>query len=142
MQKVKELPFVTTEKPVSALDGQFMVENASKQMVFTDSELLATSLITEFFDKWKDLTEFYKQIPVGVTAETVSTSTGSTTGKDQVALNNDDSLYNISGNSADTSSNSTIQTKNFSEYRKFVLSPNFYDIIKANIRNYIFINIY
>ena len=142
LQNAKPLPFITTDKPVSSLDTEFLVENSSKQMVFTDVDTLVSCLIAEFYDNWVDLTNFYKQIPIGVTAETTTTSNDKTTGKDQVALNNDSSLYDISGNSTDSTNNTSTQTKDFLAYKNFVLSNNFYDIIKSNIRNYIFINVY
>lgn len=138
----KTLPFVTADKPVSSLDIDFLAENGSKQMFFTDTNVLANSLIAEFYDTWVDLTNFYKQIPAGVTAETTTTGNDSTNGKDQVALNNDPSLYDISGNSTVSTTNTNTQTKDFLAYKNFVLSPNFYAIIKSNIRNYIFINVY
>lgn len=142
LNKAKPLPFVTADKPVSSLDIDFLAENASKQMFFTDVDTLVTSIIAEYYDTWLDLTNFYKQIPAGVTAETTTTSNDTSTGKDQVALNNDSSLYDISGNSTNSTTTSSTQTKDFAAYKKFVLSANFYAIIKSNIRNYIFINIY
>lgn len=143
LNKAKHLPFVTADKPVSSLDMDFLAENASKQMFFTDVDTLVTSLIAEYYDTWVDLTNFYKQVPAGVTAETTITSNDVSTGKDQVALNNDDSsLYDISGNSTNSTTTSSTQTKDFLAYKKFVLSANVYAIIKSNIRNKIFINVY
>ena len=142
LNKVKPLPFVTTEKPVESLDIQFFSENANKQMFMTDMNTIVASIITEYYDTWNNLTEFYKIIPIGVVNETTTTSTSNYTGKDKVALNNDDEMYNVSGNNSDTTDNTNTQTKNYSAYKNFVLSSNFYDIIKANIRNYIFINVY
>lgn len=142
LQNAKPLPFVTADKPVLSLDTQFLAENANKQMVFTDVDVLVTSIIAKYYDTWVDLTNFYKQIPVGVIAETTTTSNDTTTGKDQVALNNDSSLYDISGNSTDSTNNTSTQTKDFLAYKNFMLSANFYDIINSNIRNYIFINVY
>ncbi len=142
LNKVQPLPFVTANKPVSSLDIDFLAENGNKQMVFTDVDTLVNSIIAEYYDIWLDLTNFYKQIPAGVTAETTTTGNDSTNGKDQVALNNDTSLYDISGNSTVSTTNTNTQTKDFLAYKNFVLSANFYDIIKSNIRNYIFINVY
>lgn len=142
LNKTKPLPFVTADKPVSSLDMDFLAENASKQMFITDVNTLVTSLIAEYYDTWVDLTNFYKQVPAGVTAETTITSNDISTGKDQVALNNDSSLYDISGNSTNSTTTSSTQTKDFLAYKKFVLSANVYAIIKSNIRNYIFINVY
>jgi hypothetical protein len=51
-------------------------------------------------------------------------------------------MYNISGNNSDSASTSNTQVKNYSGYKKFILSSNYYDIIKANVRSYIFINVY
>ncbi len=142
LNQAKPLPFVTANKPVSSLDIDFLAENGNKQMVFTDVDTLVNSIIAEYYDIWLDLTNFYKQIPAGVTAETTTTGNDSTNGKDQVALNNDTSLYDISGNSTVSTTNTNTQTKDFLAYKNFVLSANFYDIIKSNIRNYIFINVY
>ncbi len=142
LNKAQPLPFVTANKPVSSLDIDFLAENGNKQMVFTDVDTLVNSIIAEYYDIWLDLTNFYKQIPAGVTAETTTTGNDSTNGKDQVALNNDTSLYDISGNSTVSTTNTNTQTKDFLAYKNFVLSANFYDIIKSNIRNYIFINVY
>lgn len=142
LNKEKPLPFVTANKPVSSLDIDFLAENASKQMFFTDVDVLVTSIIAEYYDTWVDLTNFYKQIPAGVTAETTTTSNDTSTGTDQVALNNDDNLYDISGNSTNSTTTSSTKTKDYLAYKNFVLSPNFYAIIKSNIRNYIFINVY
>lgn len=142
LNKVRPLPFVTAEKPVESLDIQFLSENANKQMFITDVNIIVASIITEYYDTWNNLTEFYKIIPVGVVNETTTTSTSNYKGNAQVALNNDDEMYNVSGNNSDTTDNTNTQTKNYSAYKNFVLSSNFYDIIKANIRNYIFINVY
>lgn len=142
LNQVKRLPFVTADNPVSSLDIEFLAENGGKQMFFTDPQVLANSLIAEYYDTWVDLTNFFKQIPSGVTAETTTTSNDSTNGKDQVALNNDSSLYDISGSSTNSTTTSSTQTKDYLAYKDFVLSPNFYAIIKSNIRNYIFINVY
>lgn len=142
LNQAKTLPFVTADKSVSSLDIDFLAENGGKQMFFTDTNVLVTSLIAEFYDTWVDLTNFYKQIPAGVTAETTTTSNDTSMGKDQVALNNDDSLYDISGNSTNSTTTSNTQTKDYLAYKDFVLSPNFYATIKSMIRNYIFINVY
>lgn len=142
LNKVKSLPFVTTEKPVESLDIQFLSENANKQMYITDVNVIVASLITEYYDTWNNLTEFYKIIPIGVISETTTSSTSNYKDNAQVALNNDDEMYNVSGNNSDTTDNTNTQTKNYSAYKNFVLSSNFYDIIKSNIRNYIFINVY
>lgn len=142
LNKAKPLPFVTADKPISSLDIDFLAENGSKQMFFTDVDVLVTSIISEYYDTWVDLTNFYKQIPAGVTAETTTTSNDTSTGTDQVALNNDDNLYDISGNSTNSTTTSSTKTKDYLAYKNFLLSPNFYAIIKSNIRNYIFINVY
>lgn len=138
----KPLPFITEDKPVTSLDVQFLAENANKELFIVDTDTLVTSLINEYYDTWEKLTEFYKIIPVGVTSETTTTNTSNYTGKDQVALNNDENMYDISGNNSNSTNETNVQNKNYSEYKNFVLSSNFYDIIKANIRNYIFINVY
>ena len=142
LNQKKPLPFVTEDKPVSTLDIQFLAENANKEMFYIDTETLVSSLIIEYYETWEKLTEFYKVIPVGVVSETTTSNTSSYTGKDQVALNNDDNMYDISGNNSNSTDNKNVQNKNYSAYKNFILSSNFYDIIKANIRNYIFINIY
>ena len=142
LNKLQPLPFITEDKPVSLLDVQFLAENANKEMFIIDTDILVKSLIAKYYDTWEKLTEFYKIIPVGVVNETTTTNTSSYTGKDQVALNNDDNMYDISGNNSNTTDNTNVQNKNYLAYKNFVLSSNFYDIIKSNIRNYIFINIY
>ena len=142
LNKKKPLPFVTEDKPVASLDVQFLAENANKEMFILDTDTMVDSLIIEYYDTWKKLTEFYKIVPVGVVSETTTTNTSSYNGKDQVALNNDENMYDISGNNSNSTDNTNVQTKNYSAYKNFVLSSNFYDIIKANIRNYIFINVY
>lgn len=142
LNKIKPLPFVTDDKSIADMDTQFLLENANKQMVFTDANALSSSLLTEYFDTWKNLTEFYKIIPVGVTSESSTTSNSNYKGADQVALNNSTDMYNISGNNSNSANTSNTQVKNYGGYKKFILSSNYYDIIRANIRNYIFINIY
>ena len=142
LNEKKPLPFVTDDKPVSSLDVQFLAENGNKGMFIFDTETLVTSVINEYYDTWKKLTDFYKIIPVGVVSETTTTNSSNYTGTDQVALNNDENMYNISGNNSNSTDNTNVQNKNYSAYKNFVLSSNFYDIIKANIRNYIFINVY
>lgn len=142
LNKIKPLPFVTEYKTIADMDMQFLLENANKQMILTDPNALSSSLLTEYYDTWQNLTDFYKVIPVGVTSETTSTSNSNYNGADQVALNNSTDMYNISGNNSDSSSTSSTQVKNYAGYKKFILSSNFYDIIRANIRNYIFINVY
>jgi hypothetical protein len=142
LNKKKPLPFVTVDKPVSSLDVQFLAENANKEMFIIDTDTMVDSLIIEYYDTWEKLTEFYKIVPVGVVSETTTTNTSNYSGKDQVALNNDENMYDISGNNSNSTDNTNVQSKNYSAYKNFVLSSNFYDIIKANIRNYIFINVY
>lgn len=142
LNKLQPLPFVTKDKPVTLLDVEFLVENANKEMSIIDTDSLVKGLIAEYYETWEKLTEFYKIIPVGVVSETLTTNTSSYNGKDQVALNNDDNMYNISGNNSNSTDNTSVQNKNYLAYKNFVLSYNFYDIIKKNIRNYIFINVY
>lgn len=142
LNKLQPLPFVTEEKSVTLLDVQFLTENANKEMFISDTDTLVKSLVAEYYDTWKKLTEFYKVIPIGVVSETTTTNNSNYVGTDQVALNNDENMYNISGNNSNSTDNTNVQNKNYSAYKNFVLSSNFYDIIKANIRNYIFINVY
>ena len=142
LNRVKVLPFTSDSVTVDNLDQEFLLENANKEMFSGDTEILVNSILAAFYHQWQDLTTFYKTIEPGTTSEIVSTNNNNEQSKNQVALNDSSDMFTTGGNNTDATAQSSTKTKNYSRYKDFVLSNDFYDIIKMQIRHYIFINVY
>ena len=142
INRVKVLPFTTDTITVNNLDQEFLLENGNKEMFSNDTEILVNSILAAFYQKWEDLTTFYKTIDPGTTSEIISTSNNDEQNKSKIALNDSADMFTTGGNSTNATGQTSTKTKNYTRYKDFVLSSNFYDIIKTQIRNYIFINVY
>lgn len=142
LNRVKVLPFTTDTMTVSNLDQEFLLENANKEMFSDDTEILVNSILASFYDQWQDLTTFYKTIDPGTTSEIISTHNNNEQSKNQVALNDSSDMFTTGGNNTDATAQTSTKTKNYYRYKEFVLSNDFYDTIKMQIRNYLFINVY
>lgn len=144
LNRVKVLPFTSDNMTVNNLDQDFLLENAEKEMFNGDTEKIVNSILAAFYDQWQDLTTFYKSIEPGITNELISTSNNNTQNNNKIALNDSDTnaMFTTGGNDLSSSAQTSTKTKDISGYKEFVLSNNFYDIIKTELRNYLFINVY
>lgn len=142
LNRVKVLPFTTDTMTVSNLEQEFLLENANKEMFSDDTEILVNSILAEFYDQWQDLTTFYKTIDPGTTSEVVATSNNDEQNQSKIALNDSADMFTTGGNNTNATAQTSTKTKSYSRYKDFVLSNKLYDIIKMQIRNYLFINVY
>ena len=142
LNKVKSLPFADDTVTIERLDQQFLLENASKELFSGDTDVIVNSILAGFFKQWQDLTDFYKSIEPGITNEIVSNSDNNYQNQNKIALNDTNDMFTTGGNNYDSTAQTSTKTKNYSEYEDFVLSNNFYGIIKMQVRNYLFINVY
>lgn len=142
LNRVKILPFTTDTVTVDNLDQEFLLENANKEMFSDDTDMLVNAILAKFYHQWQDLDTFYKTIEPGTTGEIVSTSNNDTQNQNKIALNDTSEMFTTGGNNSNATAQTSTKTKNYSRYKDFVLSNDFYDIIKGQIRNYLFINIY
>lgn len=142
LNRVKPLPFTTETATVDNLDQKFLLENANKEMFNDDVDTLVNAILAKFYHQWQDLTTFYKTIEPGTTGEIVSTSSNDTQNQNKVALNDTSEMFTTGGNNSNATAQTSTKSKNYSRYKDFVLSNDFYDIINGQLRNYLFINIY
>lgn len=142
LNRVKTLPFTSDSVTVDNLDQEFLLENANKEMFSDDTAIIVNSILAAYYHKWQDLTKFYQIIEPGTTGEIISTHNNNEQSKNQVALNDSSDMFTTGGNNTDATAQSITKTKNYSRYKDFVLSNDFYDIIKMQIRHYLFINVY
>lgn len=142
LNRVKPLPFADDTATVERLDKQFLLENANKEMFSGDTDVIVSSILAGFFKQWQDLTDFYKSIEPGITNEIVSSSDNNFQNQNKIALNDTNDMFTTGGNNSDSTTQTSTKTKNYSGYNNFVLQNNFYDIIKMQVRNYLFINVY
>lgn len=142
LNRVKPLPFADDTVTVERLDQQFLLENASKEMFSGDTDVIVNSILAGFFKQWQDLTDFYKSIEPGITNEIISNSVNNYQNQNKIALNDTNDMFTTGGNNYDSNTQTSTKTKNYSEYENFVLQNNFYAIIKMQVRNYLFINVY
>ncbi len=142
LNRVKPLPFTSDTVTVDNLDQEFLLENSGKEMFSGDTGTIVNSILSAFYHQWQDLTDFYKTIQPGITNEIISTSNNSEQNQNQVALNDSTDFFTTGGINTDTTIQTNTKTKNYIEYRDFVLSNDFYAIIKMQVRNYLFINVY
>lgn len=142
LNRVKPLPFADDTATVERLDKQFLLENANKEMFSSDTDVIVSSILAGFFKQWEDLTDFYKSIEPGITNEIISSSDNNFQNQNKIALNDTNDMFTTGGNNSDSTTQTNTKTKNYSGYKNFVLQNNFYDIIKMQVRNYLFINVY
>lgn len=142
LNRVKLLPFVDDTVTVENLDQKFLLENSSKEMFSSDTNTLVSSILASYYHQWQDLTAFYKTITPGITSEIVSSNDSTYQNQNKVALNDSNDLFTTGGNDYNSNNQTSTKTKNNSEFRKFLLSNNFYDTINMQVRNYLFINVY
>lgn len=142
LNRVKPLPFADDTVTIERLDKQFLLENANKEMFSGDTDVIVSSILAGFFKQWQDLTDFYKSIEPGITNEIVSSSDNNFQNQNKIALNDTNDMFTTGGNNSDSTTQTSTKTKNYSGYNNFVLQNNFYDIIKMQVRNYLFINVY
>lgn len=142
LNKVKSLPFINDDVTVDTLDQEFLLENANKEMYSVETSVLVNSILSAYYHQWQDLTTFYKSIEPGTTSEVVSTHNNNEQSKNQVALNDTGDMFATGGSNTDATAQTSTKTKDYSGYKKFMLNNDFYDIIRNQIRKYIFINVY
>lgn len=142
LNRVKPLPFADDTVTIERLDQQFLLENSNKEMFSGETEVIVASILAGFYNQWKDLTEFYKSIEPGITNEIVSNSDNNYKNQNKIALNDTNDMFTTGGNNYDSTTQTSTKTKNYSEYKNFVLANNFYAIIKMQLRNYLFISVY
>ena len=142
LNRVKPLPFADDTVTVERLDKQFLLENASKEMFSGDTDVIVSSILAGFYKQWNDLTDFYKSIEPGITNEIISTSNNNYKNQNKIALNDSNDMFTTGGNSTDSTGQTSTKTKDYKGYQDFVLNDKFYDIIKMQVRNYLFISVY
>lgn len=143
LNRVKPLPFADNDTvTVERLDQDFLLENASKEMFSGDTNVIVGSILAAYYKKWQDLTDFYKSLDTGVTSELISTSNSNYQNQNKVALNDSNDMFTTGGNNTDSTGQTSTKTKDYKGYQDFALNNNFYDIIKMQIRNYLFISVY
>lgn len=142
LNRVKQLPFANDTVTIERLDQQFLLENTNKEMFSGDTDVIVSSILAGFYKQWLDLTDFYKSIEPGITNEIISNSDNNYQNQNKVALNDTNDMFTTGGNNYDSTTQTSTKTKNYSEYQKFALANNFYDIIKMQVRNYLFISVY
>lgn len=142
LNRVKPLPFADDTITVERLDQQFLLENSSKEMFSGDTDVIVSSILAGFYKQWSDLTNFYKSIEPGITNEIISTSNNNYKNQNKIALNDSNDMFTTGGNSTDSTGQTSTKTKDYNGYQDFALNNNFYDIIKMQVRKYLFINVY
>lgn len=142
LNRVKILPFTDDTATIANLDQYFLLENANKEMFTDDTATIVNSVLAAYYHQWQDLTTFYKSIEPGTTNEIVSTSSNTAQNNSKVALSDTSSMFTTGGNDLSSNVQTSTKTKDYSGYKDFVLSNDFYAIIKSELRNYLFINVY
>ena len=142
LNRVKTLPFTDDTATISGIDQDFLLENSGKEMFSDDTNTIVNSILAAYFHQWQDLTTFYKSIEPGITSEIISSNTANAQNQNKLALNDSTDMFTTSGNNSDTTAQTSTKTKNYSGYKDFMLSKDFYAIIKSELRNYLFINVY
>lgn len=142
LNRVKTLPFTSDTATITNLDQDFLLENASKEMFSDDTEIIVNSILAAFYKQWQDLTVFYNSLDPGTTSEVVSTSNNTAQNNSKMALSDSNDMFTTGGTDLSSNVQTSTKTKNITNYKKFVLSNNFYDTIKLELRNYLFISVY
>lgn len=143
LNRAKPLPFADNDTvTVERLDQDFLLENSQKEMFSDNTEVIVNSILAAYYKKWQDLTDFYKSLETGITSEIISTSTNNLQNQNKVALNDSNDMFTTGGNNTDSTGQTSTKTKDYKGYQDFTLNNNFYDIIKMQIRNYLFTSVY
>ena len=142
LNRVKTLPFTDDTATIANLDQDFLLENAGKEMFSDDTATIVNSVLAAYYHQWQDLTTFYKTIEPGITNEIISSNTTTEQNQNKLALNDSTDLFTTGGLSSDVAAQTSTKTKDFAGYKDFMLSNDFYAIIKSELRNYLFINVY
>ena len=143
LNRAKPLPFADNDTvTIARLDQQFLLENSQKEMFSDDTTVIVSSILAAFYKQWENLTDFYKSLELGITSEIISTSNSNLQNQNKVALNDSNNMFTTGGNNTDTTGQTSTKTKDYKGYQEFALNDNFYDIIKMQIRNYLFISVY
>lgn len=142
LNRAKILPFTTDTVTVENIDQEFLLENANKEMFNDDTDTLVKSIIARYYQQWWDLATLYSKIEPGTTGEIISTTTNDEQNQSKIALNDTNEMFTTGGNNSNATGQTSTKSKNYSSYKDFILSDDLYDIIKKEIRNYLFINIY
>ena len=142
LNRVKILPFTTDTVTIDNLDQEFLLENSSKEMFSDDTNTLVNAILAKHYQQWQDLTTFYKTIEPGATGEIISSSSNDAQNQNKIALNDSSEMFTTGGNNSNATAQTSTKTKNYSRYKDFVVSDDLYSIIRKQIRNYLFINVY
>ena len=143
LNRTKPLPFADNDTvTIERLDQDFLLENSQKEMFSSDTDVIVGSILAAYYKKWQDLTDFYKSLETGITSEIISTSNNNYQNQNKVALNDGNDMFTTGGNNTDSTGQTSTKTKDYKGYQEFALNNNFYDIIKMQIRNYLFISVY
>lgn len=143
LNRAKPLPFADNDTvTIERLDQQFLLENSQKEMFSNDTAVIVSSILAAYYHQWEDLATFYKSIEPGITSEIISTSNNNLQNQNKIALNDSNDMFTTGGNNTDSTGQTSTKTKDYKGYQDFVLGNKFYDIIKMQIRNYLFISIY
>lgn len=142
LNRVKTLPFTDDTATIASLDQDFLLENSGKEMFSNDTTTIVNSILAAYYHQWQDLTIFYKSIEPGTTSEVVSSNTANTQNQNKLALNDSTDMFTTGGINSNSTTQSSTKTKDYEGYKDFMLSNDFYVIIKTEIRNYLFINVY
>lgn len=143
LNRVKPLPFADSDTvTIERLDQDFLLENSQKEMFSGDTGVIVGSILAAYYHQWEDLTTFYKSIEPGVTNEIISTSNNNLQNQNKIALNDTNDMFTTGGNNTDSTGQTSTKTKDYKSYQQFIQDNNFYGIIKMQIRNYLFINVY
>lgn len=143
LNRTKPLPFADSDTvTIERLDQDFLLENSQKEMFSGDTDVIVGSILAAYYHQWQDLTIFYKTIEPGITNEIISTSNNNLQNQHKIALNDSTDMFTTGGNNTDSTGQTSTKTKDYKGYQDFVLDNKFYGIIKMQIRNYLFINVY
>lgn len=143
LNRAKPLPFADNDTiTIERLDQQFLLENSQKEMFSDDTTVIVNSILAAFYKQWENLTDFYKTLEPGITSEITSTSNNNLQNQNKIALNDSNDMFTTGGNTTDSTGQTSTKTKDYKGYQEFALNNNFYDIIKMQIRNYLFISVY
>ena len=143
LNRAKPLPFADSDTvTIERLDQDFLLENSQKEMFSDDTNVIVGSILAAFYKQWENLTNFYKSIEPGITSEIIATSNNNLQNQNKIALNDSTDMFTTGGNNTNSTEQASTKTKDYKGYQEFVQDNNFYGIIKMQIRNYLFINVY
>ena len=142
INRVQTLPFAKDTLTIENIDQDFLLENANKEMFSSDTEKIVNSILASLLPKWIDLYSFYSTIEPGYIKETTTTCNNKSQKENHLALNDSEDMFTTNANDLDVTTEATTKTRNVFEYTRFLLSSGLYDIIKKELRNYLFVNVY